>query len=113
GRRHDVRARLRFDVEHLDRSLVTAAQHIPHIVRIERKKRTLATRRRHPAPRRNPAAAELTTRYRHRRVVLLSAVNSIRKLVVDIYAIKLRGRHVALRRKHLSGVESDRGAAIV
>src|SRR6185369_545561 len=42
-RGHDVGARLRVDVEHLNRSLVTSAEHELRIVRIKRDEGALAT----------------------------------------------------------------------
>ena len=43
----------------------------------------------------------------------MSAVDVIRKLIVDVNAIELAGRNVELRAPALAAVESYRGAAIV
>ena len=43
----------------------------------------------------------------------MAAVDAIRKLIVDVDAIKLARRHVELRAPALAAVESYRGAAIV
>ena len=47
------------------------------------------------------------------RVVLLRAVNVIRKRVVDCDVIKLRGRLIILRGPAFSAVDRDAGAAVI
>src|SRR5678816_4605654 len=89
GRSHHVSARLGLGVQDLDRSLVTITHDKLRIVRVKSEKRTLATRRIGPTCGADTAATQLAARNRHRGVVLLSSIDSIGKLVVDVDAIEL------------------------
>src|SRR6266404_5925886 len=106
GRSHNIRAGLRFDIEYLDRSLITVAQYIFGIIWIKGEEGTLAAGRICPARTRNPAASQLATGDGNRCIVLLSSINTIRKLIVDVDAVELPGGHIALRAKASSAVES-------
>src|SRR6185369_1343487 len=93
---HDLRGRLRSNVEHLDRSLIAATHYVIRFIGIECEKRALSAGRVSPARSADATASQLATRDRDRRVVLLPTIDAIRKLIVDVDAIKLRGRHVVL-----------------
>ena len=113
GSRHDVGAARSRGVEHFNRALVTAAEHQRGFVRVKGKEGALATGRRPPRIGRDAAATQFAAGDRERRVVLLSGVDTIRKLVVHVDAIQLRRGHVVLRTPALALVERDRGAAVV
>ena len=113
GRGHDVRARLRLRVQHFDRALIAAAQHVARVVRVEGEEGTLAARRWPPAVRRDAPAGQLAARDDHRAVVLLPGVDAVRKPVVRVDAVELRRGLVALGAPAPATVEGDHRPAIV
>ena len=78
-RRHDVRAGRRLRIDHLDRALVAAAQHVARVVGVEGQERALSAGRRLPARRGDAPAAQFAARDDDRRVVLLPAVDAVRE----------------------------------
>src|SRR6185295_12145771 len=94
-------------------SLITIAHHKFRIIRIKCEECTFATGRISPTAGANSAASQLSARNRNRRVVLLPSIDSIRKLVINVDAIKLRGGHVVLRAPALTAIKSYCRATVV
>ncbi len=110
--RHDVARQPVLLVQLVDEPLVAAPVHITRALPAHADVGTLAPRAVVPLALGDHEAvgARLDD---HRRVVLLSRVELVRKVVVDRHVVELRRRLVVLRAPALPAIQRDRAAAVV
>ena len=96
GRHHNSFTFFCFLVMHFYCSLVAATHGISRVIRVKSNKSTFASGGKCPVSVTDISPGKITAGYHYRTVILLAAVNIIRKTVVCIYPVKLCCRLVVL-----------------